>query len=55
MEINSFIVIAIVVLVGLWIFGLIRKVTSCLLHGLLLAALLLLAYALYTGRITALP
>ncbi len=53
MEINSLIVVAIVVLVGLWLFGLIRKITSCLIHGLLLAALLLLAYALYTGRITA--
>lgn len=54
METGTAIVIAVAVLVGLWVWGLIRKVTGWLIHGLLLVAVLLLAYSIYTGSFGAL-
>jgi hypothetical protein len=54
MDMGNVIVIVVAALVVLWIIGLVRKVTGWLIHSLLLIALLLLAYAVFTGRIPAL-
>lgn len=51
MDTNTLIIIGILILMVFWLFGLIRKVGGCLVHLLLLAAGVLLIYAVYSGRI----
>lgn len=52
MDLNTLLIVGILVLMAIWLIGLVRKIGGCLIHGLLLAAGALAIYALYTGRLT---
>lgn len=51
MELNSLIIIGILVLMAVWLVGLVRKIGGCLIHLFLIAAGALLVYAIYTGSV----